>query len=383
MTELNQALDAIDTPSTVALLQSLIKTRSTNPPAHEITLAQKVHKMFQDTGLQSEITVFEEKRANVVARLKGSGEKPALIYSAHFDTVPEGELPWEFPPYDAQLHDGRIYGRGAADMKSGMAAMIKAAEVLANQSVKLRGDLILAFTSGETSNCIGAQHLVRGDSLSGASAFLVSEPTGLDVGIAEKAALWLRASARGRTSHGSQPHAGSNAIRKLVTFLAKLPEFKFDVRPDPLLGLPTLAEGKIRGGVNINVTPDYCEAEIDVRLLPSQNHEAIKKQFQQLAGSDVTIEQIDFKPAIVTPDDDPFVKICIDARTMEVGKREKPVGLSYFSDGAIICDAMKIPMVILGPGGTEMTHQYNEYCEVDKLVKAARIFCRTAIAQLN
>lgn len=373
----------IDSDATVALLQELIRTRSTNPPAREITLARKVRDRLAEAGLSCDLLPFEEHRANLVARVKGIGERPGLIFSAHFDTVPEGELAWDHPPYGAELHHGRIYGRGAADMKSGMAAMMIAAEAVAASGVVLKGDLILAFTSGETSNCIGAKLLVEGGHLSDAGAFLVSEPTGLDVGIAEKTAFWVRASARGRTSHGSQPHSGSNAIRKLVAFLAKLPDFSFDVPPHPLLGLPTLAEGKIRGGVNINVTPDYCEAELDIRLLPEQDPTDVLARLQAMAGPDIHFDTIDLKPSVVTPADHPFVDICRAAQRAETGTPAEPVGLSYFSDGAIICDALKLPMVIIGPGGTEMTHQHNEYCEVEKLVAAARIFRRIALDYLT
>ncbi len=245
---LQPTLDSIRTDSAVQLLQTLIRTRSTNPPAEEVTLAAWVHQWLQDRGLRSELKPFDGKRANVVARVAGTGECPGLIFSAHFDTVPEGDLPWDHPPYGGDVHEGRVYGRGAADMKGGMAAMMIAAAALARAPAKLRGDVILAFTSGETSNCIGAQKLMADGMLADAGAFLVSEPTGLDVGIAEKAALWLRVTARGRTSHGSQPQAGSNAVRTLVCALARLENLRFDIAPHPLLGAPTLAIGKIHGG---------------------------------------------------------------------------------------------------------------------------------------
>ena len=384
MTEaLQKALSAIDTESAVQLLQTLIRTRSTNPPAEELTLAGWVHERLRHDGMTSELRPFDGKRANVIARIRGTGVRPGLIFSAHFDTVPEGDIPWDYPPYGGDIHQGRIYGRGAADMKGGMAAMMIAAAAVAHAGVKLQGDLILAFTSGETSNCVGAQLLISEGALEGAGAFLVSEPTGLDVGTAEKAALWLRVTARGRTSHGSQPHAGSNAIRTLACALARLENLHFDVAAHPLLGGPTLAIGKIHGGVNINVTPDFCTAELDVRILPEQNPDQVTSLIQDTLGSAIEISRIDFKPSIETPSDHSFVRSCIDARTLELGASATPVGLSYFTDGAVICKAMNLPMVILGPGGTEMTHQHNEYCEIDRLVLAARIFTRVALERLG
>jgi succinyl-diaminopimelate desuccinylase len=380
---LQKALSAIDTDSAVQLLQAMIRTRSTNPPAEELTLAGWVHDWLRQYGVTSELRPFAGTRANVIAHLQGTGVRPGLIFSAHFDTVPEGDIPWDYPPYGGDIHEGRIYGRGAADMKGGMAAMMIAAAALASAEVKLQGDLILAFTSGETSNCVGAQRLISEGALKGAGAFLVSEPTGLDVGTAEKAALWLRVIARGRTSHGSQPQAGSNAVRTLVCALAQLENLHFDVAAHPLLGRPTLAIGKIYGGVNINVTPDLCMAELDVRILPDQDPDQVTSLIQETMGAAIEISRIDYKPAIETSGDHPFVRTCIEARTRELGASATPVGLSYFTDGAVICKAMNLPMVILGPGGTEMTHQHNEYCEIDRLVLAARIFTRVALEQLG
>lgn len=373
---------SIDPDDCVALLRTLVRTRSTNPPARELTLANLVWERLNKAGLDCELLVFDQHRANLVARVHGDGTAPGLIYSAHFDTVPEGEQPWTYPPYAGEVHGGRLYGRGAADVKSGMAAIIMAAEAIAASDVKLRGDLILAFTSDETSSCTGAKLLVAGPELHGAGAILVSEATGLNVGIAEKAALWLRVVAHGRTSHGSQPHIGDNAIRKLVTALARLETFAFDVAPDPLLGSPTMQIGRVRGGVGVNVTPDYAEAELDIRLLPNQDANAVTEALRALVGDDVTLERIDLKPAVVTPASHPFVSICRANCEAELGRPLQPIGLSYFTDGAIICRALNLPMVIIGPGDIEMTHRHDEYCEIEKLVQGARIFTRIALSYL-
>ncbi len=381
--DIESAVASIDAESSVELLRLLIRTRSTNPPGDEIHLARKVRDMVAELGLEVDLMPFDEGRANLVARLKGRGDGPGLIFSAHFDTVPEGEAPWEFPPYEGVVRDGRVFGRGAADMKGGMAAMLKAAEALARHRVAIEGDLILAFTSGETSNCIGARRLVEAGMLEDAGAFLVSEPTGLEVCIAEKAALWLSATAAGRTSHGSQPHAGVNAIEALARFLVALEGFDFGVPPDPLLGAPTIAVGTIRGGVAINVTPDRGRAELDIRLLPDQDPAAVTARLQALAGARITVEPIDFKPAVVTPPDHPFVGLCREAQGKELGQPRPPQGASYFTDGAVIAHALELPMVILGPGEMEMSHQPNENVEVEKLVAAARMFTRIAAQYLG
>lgn len=379
----NEILSKIDEESLVKLLQELIQTVSTNPPGEEITLATWVADFLKKGGLDVELLPFNEKRANVVARIKGSEEKPGLIFSAHFDTVPAGEIPWKFDPFSGVVHDNKIYGRGAADMKGGMAAMLKAAEVLSKSGVKLKGDLILALTSGETSNCIGAKKLIEQGKISNAGAMLVSEPTGLNVYIAEKGAFWVRAKALGKTAHAAMPRYGKNAIITMTEFLSKLKKFDFKARPHPLLGKPTLAVGTIHGGITINVIPDACEAEIDIRLLPGQDPNEVLSKLKQLRAGRIQFEVIDFKKPVETDPQDPFVKIAVNSVASIVGKRPRPRGVSYFTDGTIIANSLNIPMVIIGPADTAMTHQPNEYVEIPKLIDATKIFCLIALRTIS
>jgi len=373
----------IDEESTVKLLQKLIQTVSTNPPGEEITLATWVADFLEKSGLDVELLPFDGKRANVVARIKSLGEKNGLIFSAHFDTAPVGKISWKFDPFSGTIYDNKIYGRGAADMKGGMAAMLKAAEVLSKSGIVLKGDLILALTSGETSNCIGAKKLIEQGKISDAGAMLVSEPTGLNVYIAEKGAFWVRAKAFGKTAHTSMPQYGKNAIITMAEFLTKLKKIDFKTKPHPFLGKPTLAVGTINGGVAINLIPDMCEAEIDIRLLPEQDPNEILSKLKRLGGRNIELEVIDFKKPVETDPEDPFVKVAADSVANIIGKRPKPGGVSYFTDGTIIANSLNIPMVIIGPADTAMTHQPNEYVEIPKLIDAAKIFCLIALRTLS
>lgn len=376
-------LSKIDDESTIKLLQKLIQIKSQNPPGEEITLAMWVADFLKKSGLDVELLPFDGKRANVLARIKGSGKRKGLIFSAHFDTVPAGKIPWEFDPFLGTISKNRIYGRGAADMKGGMAAMLKAAEVLSKSGIELKGDLILALTSGETSNCIGAKKLIEQRKLNDICAMLVSEPTGLNVYIAEKGALWVRAKAFGKIAHGSMPQYGENAILTMVEFLNKLAKLNFKTKTHPLLGKPTLTIGTINGGVAINVIPDMCEAEIDIRLLPKQSQNEVLATIKKLGGRQIQIEVIDFKKPVETDINDPFVKIAVNSVASIIGKRHKPHGVSYFTDGTIIANSLNIPMVIIGPAETAMTHQINEYVEIPKLIDAAKIFCLIALRTLT
>ncbi|MHA2406788.1 MAG: M20 family metallopeptidase [Candidatus Ranarchaeia archaeon] len=371
-------LSLIETDDTVELLQKLIQTVTTNPPAHELPLVEWVGDYMKKAGFEVEVLPFGDRRGNLLARLPGSGGKPTLIFNAHFDTVPEGDKPWIFDPYSGTVSDGKIYGRGAADMKGGMAAMIKAAEVIAKSKVKLTGDLLIAFTSGETSNCIGAKKLIEENKLKDVDYLLISEPTGLNVYVAEKTAFWVKAITEGATAHTSMPSKGENAINSMVRFLNKVLDFDMKAEAHPLLGLPSLVIGTIHGGKVINVIPDRCEAQLDLRLLPSQDPDTVLKQLEELGGGTVRLEVIDLKKSVESDPNSLFTKTCLKAVEEVTGKPRKAGGVSYFTDGTIIANALNIPMAIIGPAETWMTHQQNEYVEVERLVDGAKIFALIA-----
>ncbi|NIN01812.1 MAG: ArgE/DapE family deacylase [candidate division Zixibacteria bacterium] len=378
-----KVLSKVRTDPTVKMLQRLIQTKTANPPGEELVLAEWVAGYLEKAGLQVDLMPFAGKRGNLVARIKGTGEGPGLIFSAHFDTVPEGEISWTYPPYGAEIHDDRIYGRGAADMKGGMAAMIIAVEALANTpEVKLKGDLIIAFTSGETSDLEGAKLLVESRKLETAGAFLVSEPTGLEVLIAEKGALWMSAQALGKTSHSSMPEKGENAISKMVDFLYDAARYTAKSTRHKLLGDPTITVGTIQGGVIINVVPDRCHAQIDVRFPPPLSPIELFEDYKRLAGDRVKLEIIDYKLPVDTDPDHAFIKICLEACGEITGEKKEAGGTPYFTDGTIICNEYDLPMAIIGPAPLWMTHQHDEHVEIPKLVQAAKIFALIALRYL-
>lgn len=370
-----QLLDAVETDSAVRLLQKVLQTNTTCPPGNEIELARYLADYLGAAGITAELITYEDGRANLTARLRGTGGRPALVFSAHMDTVPTGEEPWVYPPFSGTLADGKIYGRGAADMKSGLAAMTEAAVILARSGVSLRGDVIIAFTHDETYGLKGAKRLVEAGKLDGAGAVLVGEPSSLDVFIAEKGALWLRCRTRGKTAHTSMPHLGTNAIFGMVDFLHRV-ERELDLGGvrDPLLGSATCTVGTIRGGVTINVIPDACEAELDIRLVPGIDYQVVVERVRALGGENLSVEVIDWKPWVVSDLNHEIVALALEAASQVTGEAKRPKGVSYFSDGAIIANRLGIPMVNIGPGDTEMTHQPNEYVSVTNLVQAIRIY---------
>jgi succinyl-diaminopimelate desuccinylase len=382
-------LSRIQETEVVSLCRDLVRFKSVNPPGDELEIAEYVAGVLRQVGLTVEIVRHTPTRASVLARLEGSGEVPALLYTGHLDVVPVGAKEWLHHPFEGEVVEGKLWGRGSSDMKGGGAAMIAAAKILAAANLPLKGDLILAFTAGEEGEQLGATELAARPDLAPVQAVVVAEPSYNDVYVAEKGALWLKVTTYGKSAHGSMPHLGRNAIMMMVALLSELDSLVVPHEEHPLLGGFTRSINTIVGGVKTNVVPDRCEVTIDQRTVPGQDHGAIVNQVeeliadlgQQIPGFRASVEVINDRIPVATSPEEPVVQRFYNAVAKVVGKRPIPKGVNYYTDAVVFAPALNAPMIICGPGDPKLAHQPNEYVEVAKLVEAAKIFTLVA-AQL-
>lgn len=361
----------------ISFLQKIVGVDSCDPPGGELEVARLVHQQLVALGIESELEEFLPGRANVLGRIRGSGERPAFVLSAHMDTVPVGSVQWLREPFSGEIADGRLYGRGSSDMKSALVAMIAAAGSLASHRGPLKGDVILAFTAGESANLLGARRFIERGLKKEIGAFLCGEPSDLDIVIVEKAALWLRATATGRLGHVSGA-PGINAISVINDFLAKLTTLELNCPPHPLLDDPTIRIGRIEGGSAVNLTPDRCVADLDIRLPPGVDHHSIISKIEDLAPAHVSISVLDFKPAVESLPEDPFVLLCSDICARHLQRTPKIKGVSYYSDGTVLLEGLNVPFAIVGPGDLGLSGQPNESVSIDNVLKAAGIYAEIA-----
>jgi len=366
----------------VGFLQKVVSIDSCDPPGGEVEIARLVHEQLLALGVESELDEFLPGRANVLGRVRGSGEKAALVLSSHMDTVPVGTVPWKRPAFSGAIDGGRLYGRGSTDMKSALASMIAAAGSLARKSDLLKGDVILAFTAGESANLLGARRFVEQGLQKEIGAFLCGEPSDLDIIIVEKAALWLRATATGRLGHVSGD-AGINAIDLIREFLGRLNRLSIDCPAHPLLDGPTIRVGRIEGGSAVNLTPDRCIADFDIRLPPGVDHDSILRQVEGIAPGDVTIEILDFKPAVESPPDERFVTLCAEVCARHRAEPPAIKGVSYYSDGTVLLDGLSVPFAIIGPGELGLSGQPDESVSIENVLRAVDIYEDVALAWLS
>ncbi len=365
------------TPDPLPLLREIVAIPSCDPPGGELAVAQVVHRHLLGLGLDSTLDAFLPGRANVVACLRGRGSRPPLVFSAHLDTVPVGDQAWRFDPFAGDVVGDRVRGRGTTDMKGAVAAFCAAAGVLAARGAPLGGDLILAFTAGESADCLGARRLAAQGFKARIGAFLCGEPSSLDLIVVEKAILWLEVRAVGRIGHVSG-EAGVNAILLMSKALSRLCAITLDLPVHPLLSPPSVTVGTIRGGTAVNVTPDLCIAALDVRFGPGIAVETVLAQLAPLLPDGVTLHVTDFKAAVEEPPDSPFVRLCADAVAGITGRPPAVRGVSYYSDGAILMQGVDAPFVILGPGELGLSGQPDETASVAALRAAVGIYVRIA-----
>lgn len=371
----------VDGDSVRDLLRSMIRAASVNPPGGERECAEVVAEKLRGLGLEVDLVEKELGRTNVVTRLRGTRGSPILLYNGHIDVVPAGNG-WSRDPFGGEISEGRLFGRGAADMKSGVASMVAAAEAIVKSGARLRGDLILtAVADEETGSLKGTRHLIEGGLK--ADMAVVSEPTDLRVEIAHKGILWAEITTRGRGSHASRPHLGVNAVDKMHAVIGALHEIKldgwnglFDV-PQPVLSVTT-----INGGTKINVIPDLCKIEIDRRLLPSETPEAAMQQIREAINRvkgrdpdlDASIRVLEEWPPMQVSPDEPIVKSLIGVVEDRTGVRPKMFGKAAGTDASWLVRDAGIPTVLYGPGDPRLSHTPDEYVELEKVTEAARVF---------
>jgi succinyl-diaminopimelate desuccinylase len=360
----------------VDLALALVRFDTINPPGNEEPCAEHLARLLEEHGFTVERHAFAPTRVGLVARLAGTDAAlPPLAFTGHTDTVPLGSRAWSAEPF-GEICDGKLYGRGASDMKAGVAAFVSAAIQVAREARPKRG-IVLVITAGEEIGSAGARHLADTGALGKASALVVAEPTSNRLGVAHKGALHLRGHATGRTAHGSMPEFGENAVLKAARAAAAIDALRFDVAAHPLLGRPTATVTSMHGGGPVNVVPDACTLTVDIRTLPGMRHAEVLARVTQAVGSDLTLEAplVDL-PAVATDPADSFVA-CVQDVVRALGSEAgpEPVGLPYFTDGSVLQPAYRnCPTVILGPGEAGQAHQTDEFCLVAKIDEATAIY---------
>ena len=370
----------IDAQLALKLLGELVAIESVNstlvPGASgEQRAAEHVRKFLRVHGIAAELEDAAPGRPNVVATIGPPNAKAALVLVAHIDTVGAGDMPDPFTP---RIRDGKMYGRGALDIKSGVAAMCAAGAAIAKESARLARSFTVAAVVDEECNSSGTQALLRAGHT--ADCAIVLEPTDLQLVIAHKGYAWFEIVTHGRAAHGSLPGEGRDAIRMMGRALVALEdvEKKLAARsPHPRLGNASLHASLILGGQELSSYPAECRLQLERRTLPGETEVSVEAELRamlaqlenQRAQFAATLRAgLGSRPAYEIAEDSPLVKRASAAIRRACGACELS-SMAAWTDTALLA-AAGIPGVVFGPAGRGL-HGAGEYVEIDSVASCA------------
>ncbi|NHQ74839.1 M20 family metallopeptidase [Roseovarius gahaiensis] len=361
------------------LTRKLIAFNTISPPGDEAECARFIADLLETAGFQIAWHDWQPNRPNLIATLPATEEmaRGAIVYSGHLDTVPLGQVDWSEDPFAGEIKDGRMYGRGTSDMKSGVAGCIMAGLALAQEPVR-RAEVKLIFSAGEETGCEGVLALAEHPDLLGTcDALVVAEPTDNRPFIGHKGALWMSLVHKGVTAHGSMPEKGKNAIFAACASIDVLRGFDFGVEAHPVMGGPSLNVGNMSAGLNINSVPDLARVGVDIRSTVGQSNAQIKAQLGALLGDDVDIEPMTDMDHVYTDPDHPWMQQAFSVVEEVTGQRPEVGTATYFTDASVLKPAMGDPAtLIIGPGAMAMAHQTDEYFETALMDPCVEVFTR-------
>jgi acetylornithine deacetylase len=386
------ATPRVEAQLTIDLLRQLVQIDSVNPSLvpggnGEEEIAAYVCEVLTEAGIEASLQPVQPGRPNVVARIPGAGRGSSLILNAHLDTVSAEGME---APFSARVADGRLYGRGAWDTKSGLAAGLSALLALADSGISLSGDLVLVGAVDEEHASTGTQSLLEDLHADGC---IILEPTNLDLWVAHGGFAWVEIETEGLAAHGSLPNVGVDAITKMGHVLSRADQLRERMRRaknfhSPLGGQemhPSLHASVIEGGREWSSYPDRCHLRLERRMIPSEKQEDVERELDDLISA-LASEDPQFKatwrlsmirPPWQAQEGSLFTALENACRARLGHVPGRATGLMW-TDAALMQQA-GIPTVIIGPRG-EGKHALVEYVELDSVVACAQILLDTALS---
>lgn len=367
------------------LLSELVSINSINPDLipgapGEAEIAHHIAHWLEGKDLEVQLVESVSGRPNVVGIARGTGGGKTLLLNGHMDTVGVGGMP---NPHEPLIKDGRLYGRGSYDMKSGLAACMIA--VAAARKQKLRGDVIFTAVIDEEYASLGTMDLAKRFRADGA---IVAEFTELQLILAHRGFVWLEVETIGRAAHGSRPDLGLDAIVKMGKVLSEMEKLDQSLRSNPthpLLGSGSLHASLITGGQELSSYPERCLLSLERRTLPGESPESVEAELlgivQEIQRSDSSFHAvirrgIDRSP-METPEDADIVR-AIQASAAKVLNRSPQIsGVQFWTDAAIL-SAEGIPSLLFGPSGSG-AHAVEEWVDLSSVKECAEIYLATAV----
>jgi len=376
-----------DSDYITSTLTSLVQTKSINPAfadgdsSDERAIATRAGEIMRALGMETTEYEPEPGRVSVVGRLRGTGGGKSLMLYGHIDTVGVTAMP---EPFSATVRDGKLYGRGAYDMKGGVTACMAAVKALRDAGTALRGDVVIACVADEEVASIGMADVLKHVR---ADAAIVTEATELRVCLAHRGFSWVEVETLGVAAHGSRYDLGIDANMRMGRFLGRLDKLEQELRSRPahkLVGPPSLHAAVLRGGTGVSTYADHCRLEIERRTVPGETEEQVLSEIRALtdalAAEDksfrATVRPMLTRASFEVDPDAPIVSAVLGAATSVLGQKPDVIGEPYWMDAALLSD-VGIDTVVIGPVGAG-AHALEEWVSLDSIAKLTDILARAA-----
>jgi putative selenium metabolism hydrolase len=380
-----------------AFLQDLVRIPSLS--THEEAVAIRLADEMRRIGFAE---VWRDPIGNVVGRI-GPGQGPKLLFDAHMDTVDVGDpARWSRPPYGGIVEDGVLYGRGACDMKGGLAAMVYAAKALLDSGIDLKGDLYIAgVVQEEPCEGLAARVLIEEGGLR-PDYVILGEPSNLQIKLGHRGRVEIGVDVQGKAAHASSPELGENAVHHAARLIFGLELLAPRLATDPFLGQGTLSVTQIQSeAASRNAVPDCCTFYIDRRLTLGETERKALAEVQNIVNTEEVDAQVKITeyraasytgydcrarasfPAWVTPEDSPLVQATVRSVRETLGYRPRLGCWGFSTDGTYTAGVANIPTVGFGPGEERYAHTQDEKIRLNDVVDAARVYARLAVELLG
>lgn len=387
-------VDNLDREALIDFTQRLVRVPSVNQPEigrSEAAAVAVVVEQAANFGWSVDVEEVAPGRPNAIIRIDGGLPGPTLLFEGHTDVVTEGDhADWTVDPFGGEIIDGKLYGRGSADMKGGVAAMMFATRAL-QLAGPFPGTIILAILCDEEEMMIGVHDFVAKGHAAGVSGAIVCEPEAGEVCNVHKGAIRLRVDVAGTMSHGAMPHQGRNPIAAMSRFIESARQIEARLQAEhgdhPQLGLVYLTPTHINAGSlpQLNVIPAPGLCTFDIRTIPGVDHAALLDELEAIAtalGEELevqfTLEALVDRAPTDTARSDPVVVAVADAHRAVTGQEPIYGGVPGTTDGTILWRDANLPVVVYGPGGKWIAHQKDEFVTIDELVTAAEVYVEAA-----
>jgi succinyl-diaminopimelate desuccinylase len=397
---LETVLKRVDRDELIRFTRDLVRIPSVFCPGtregNEARAAQYVAEYLDGYGFDVRVEEVTPGRPNVWALWSGDRLGKTLLFEAHTDVVTEGPAEeWKHPPFGAELVGSRIYGRGSCDTKGNLAAAVMAVKTIKDSGVPFAGRLLLCHPVDEEGMMSGIKHFIRQGHVEGVDGAVICEPEENQFCLAQKGAIRVEVTVRGKMAHGAMPLSGVNPVTRAARFVVAVEELEREEisrhSEDELLGYPsitpTILLGPESGEPQINVIPASAYVALDIRTVPAQSHREIVTRLEECLAElraedpefEAHLEVIEDRPPTETDTNDPLIQAMTAAYTRLTGEPPRYNGVPGATDGTFLHAWANIPIVTTGAGGRTIPHHKDEWVDVDELFTTCCLYAATAM----